>query len=118
MPTPPSAFALAHLKKDYPADIAAYDAVHEHILMMADTLSAGIISQFPDRFGTAPVPGMPRTGAAPLPGAVGLLFLAGLLLAIGGWLLQRRGTPVLHAEGGMARPERRATGSDGTDQPD
>ena len=39
--------ALAHLKKDYPADIAAYDVVHEHILMMADALSAGIISPVP-----------------------------------------------------------------------
>src|SRR5215207_5362351 len=56
--------ALANQKKDYPADVAAYDTVHEHILMMADALSAGIIAQFPDRFGGAPVPAeLPRTGA-------------------------------------------------------
>ena len=48
--------ALAHLHKDYPADIAAYEAVHEHILMMADALSDGIIAQFPDRFAPAPPP--------------------------------------------------------------
>ena len=70
--------ALANLHQDYPADVAAYDAVHAHILMMADALSAGIISEFPDRFGPAPVPGMPRTGASPAGGwAFGLLFLAG-----------------------------------------
>ena len=45
--------ALANLKKDYSADVAAYDAVHLHILNMADALSSGIIAQFPDRFGGA-----------------------------------------------------------------
>jgi hypothetical protein len=42
--------ALAHLKKDWAADIAAYDKVHEQILHMADMLSAGIVNQFPKKF--------------------------------------------------------------------
>ena len=42
--------ALARLRGDWAADIAAYDAVHEHILHMADLLSDGIIRQFPEQF--------------------------------------------------------------------
>ena len=42
--------ALARLRGDWAADIAAYDAVHEHILHMADMLSDGIIRQFPEHF--------------------------------------------------------------------
>jgi hypothetical protein len=42
--------AQARLKGDWIADIAAYDAVREHILGMADVLSKGIIAQFPQRF--------------------------------------------------------------------
>lgn len=42
--------ATARLKKDWPADIAAYDRIHHHILGMADALSSGIVRQFPTRF--------------------------------------------------------------------
>lgn len=42
--------ATARLHGDWAADIAAYDAVHRHILQLADVLSDGIIRQFPTRF--------------------------------------------------------------------
>jgi len=42
--------AVARIQKDYDADIAAYDKVHDEILKMADMLSDGIVKQYPDKF--------------------------------------------------------------------
>ncbi|HEY6204033.1 MAG TPA: hypothetical protein VI056_13455 [Candidatus Limnocylindria bacterium] len=42
--------AVARLTGDWRGDVVAYDVVHKHILHMADTLSAGIIAQFPSAF--------------------------------------------------------------------
>jgi hypothetical protein len=42
--------AQHRLQGDFAADVRDYDAVHRHILEMADTLSAGIMRQFPKRF--------------------------------------------------------------------
>jgi hypothetical protein len=45
-----TAEAAARLQGRWAADVAAYDRVHAEILQMADMLSSGIISQFPNRF--------------------------------------------------------------------
>jgi hypothetical protein len=42
---------VARLAGDFEADIAAYDAGHEHMLMFADVLSLGIARQFPSKVG-------------------------------------------------------------------
>jgi|GEM_PF-1491151 len=42
--------ATAELKGDHVGSVAAFDKVFDHINMMSDTLSAGIIQQFPDKF--------------------------------------------------------------------
>lgn len=42
--------AVARLGGDWTGDVAAYDAVHVHILHMADILSDGIIAKFPSAF--------------------------------------------------------------------
>jgi hypothetical protein len=42
---------VARLNKDWDGDVRAFDAVYDHILMMSDALSEGIVKQYPDRFG-------------------------------------------------------------------
>lgn len=42
--------AVARIKKDYDADIKAYDKVHDEILAMSDMLSDGIVKQYPEKF--------------------------------------------------------------------
>jgi hypothetical protein len=42
--------AVDRLGGKYAADVRDYDAVHHHILAMADALSSGIVKQFPRRF--------------------------------------------------------------------
>jgi hypothetical protein len=42
--------AVAQLTGDYAASVRTYDEIEDHILTMADTLSSGIIAQFPRRF--------------------------------------------------------------------
>ena len=42
--------AVARLSGDWAGDVAAYDAVHLHILHMSDVLSDGIIAKFPSAF--------------------------------------------------------------------
>ncbi|MEK8129806.1 glycosyltransferase [Paenibacillus filicis] len=42
--------ATARIKKDWKADIDAFDQGEDHILKLSDTLAEGIIKQFPDKF--------------------------------------------------------------------
>ena len=42
--------AVNYLTGDYPASVADYDEIHRQILHMADMLSDGIVSQFPEKF--------------------------------------------------------------------
>jgi hypothetical protein len=96
--------AVAHMKGEYETDIARYDQIHHHILDLADTLSSGVIAQFPEKFagstgaGAAAVgqqhspastmAGMPRTGHAAGDefSLVWPVALGGLLLLATGWL--------------------------------
>lgn len=45
-----TAEVVGRLKKDWAADISAYDEGHDHMLMFADALTEGIAKQFPDKF--------------------------------------------------------------------
>ena len=45
-----TAEVVGRLKKDWVADIDAYDKGHAHMLMFADSLTKGIVKQFPDKF--------------------------------------------------------------------
>jgi hypothetical protein len=45
-----TAEAVARIRSDWEADVAAYDEIHRQALHMADMLSAGLIAQFPRRF--------------------------------------------------------------------
>jgi hypothetical protein len=45
--------ATNQLKGNYAASLEDYDHAMDHILMMADTLSKGIIAQFPSKFSSA-----------------------------------------------------------------
>ena len=41
---------VSRLKKDWAADIQAYDQGHDHMMMFADSLTDGIVKQFPAKF--------------------------------------------------------------------
>lgn len=43
---------IQRIKKNYDADVVAYDKVHDEILKIADMISDGIIKQFPEKFTT------------------------------------------------------------------
>jgi hypothetical protein len=42
--------ATAQLSGDYEASVAEYDRIADHIVQMADTLTDGIVAQFPEQF--------------------------------------------------------------------
>jgi hypothetical protein len=41
---------VAQLTKNWDGDVKAFDAVYDHILVMADALTDGIVKQFPSKF--------------------------------------------------------------------
>jgi hypothetical protein len=41
---------VARLTKNWDDDVQAFDRVYDHILMMSDAISDGIVKQFPDKF--------------------------------------------------------------------
>ena len=46
----------ARLNKNWDGDVKAFDTVYDHILTMSDALTAGIVKQFPQKFGAASSP--------------------------------------------------------------
>ena len=42
--------AVQRLEGDHEAEIRTYDEIHDHILEMADVLSEGLFTQFPEKF--------------------------------------------------------------------
>lgn len=48
--------AVARLTGKWDDDVAAFDDIFTEILTVADTLTAGIVAQFPDRFAAQPTP--------------------------------------------------------------
>lgn len=46
-----TAEVASRLKKDWAADIEAYDKGHAHMLMFSDAVTEGIVKQFPKKFG-------------------------------------------------------------------
>lgn len=45
-----TAYSLDVLNRDYAAAVRDYDTAFDHMMGLADLLSAGIIEQFPKRF--------------------------------------------------------------------
>jgi hypothetical protein len=74
---------VSRLKKDWTADIQAYDQGHDHMLMFADMLTEGIVKQFPSKFshsqGIEPPRGMALTATLVLD-ALGIAPKANQLL--------------------------------------
>lgn len=84
--------ATARLKGDFVADIKDYDKVHEHILSLADTLSTGILAQFPDKFAPQLLPvtgGDQSTSNIPI-AALGMIAAGIMLLGLAVFVRSRQ----------------------------
>ena len=46
---------VARITGDWASDVQAFDDIFNEILVVADTLYDGLVAQFPERFGVAPV---------------------------------------------------------------
>ena len=84
--------ATARLKGDFAADIKDYDKVHEHILGLADTLSTGILAQFPAQLAPQLLPvtgGEQSTSNIPI-AALGIIAAGVLLLGLAAFVRPRQ----------------------------